>query len=124
MNGQPAEARGGGAPPAYAYVASAHFARRLDEARRDDPAGFERIRTVMDRLLEHPESSDGVLHGEARGMHKKYVGRGEYRIAYSACRECRKANLHRAAACPECGTIPENSVVFHELYRKNERPPF
>lgn len=124
MSGHPDASRAEGAPPAYAYIPSAHFARRLDEARSGDPAGYGRIQAVIARLLEHPENSDGALHGEARGMHKKYVGRGEYRIAYSACRECRKANLHLAAACPACGAIPENSVVFHELYRKNERPPF
>ena len=96
------------------------FERKLERLRGQDPAGYERVREVIGRLLADPADADGKLHGPHRGKLKKYVGRSEYRIVYAWCRSCRKANEHLEEACPSCGTIPDSSVVFLDLYHKSD----
>jgi hypothetical protein len=112
-----------GAGDRYAPYVTETFRLRLEEVRARDPGSHARIAAVMERLREHPEDADGRMHGALRGMLKKYVGRGEWRILYNACTACRKANLHLVRACAHCGQIPDRSVVFFDLYRKNERAP-
>jgi len=75
---------------------------------------------VVERLLIHPEDADGQMRGHHRGTFKKYVGRNEYRIIYYYCELCRKANRRLAKACEHCETIPDHSVVFFDVFHKNE----
>jgi len=110
--------------PRYVYQPTAEFAEQLDRIRRRNPTDYERIRAVIERLLENPLDSDGKMHGEHRGKLKKYVGKGDYRILYHWCELCRKANEKLKAVCSHCGTIPDQSVVFFDLYHKAESRKF
>jgi hypothetical protein len=61
------------------------------------------------------------MHGPHRGAFKKYVGRREYRIIYYWCELCRKANRRLKEVCERCSAIPDRSVIFLNVYHKNEK---
>ena len=109
--------------PDYRYHPTPHFAGRLRKIKGSDPPGHRRIMQVIDRLLETPSDADGRMHGTHHGKFKKYVGRGEYRLLYYYCELCRKANRRLEEACSECDRISDQSVVFFDVYHKNEKIP-
>ena len=84
------------------------------------PPGHARILKVIDRLLVDPADADGWMHGLFHGRLKKYVGRRDYRLIYHWCDLCRKQARHLENRCGYCGTIPDHSVIFFEIYHKNE----
>lgn len=100
------------------------FSRKLEQVKGSDPPGYDRIMKVIDRLLDEPGDADGKMHGVYRGRFKKYVGRRDYRIIYYWCRECRKENQRQEKVCENCQTIPDNSVIFFDLYHKNDMKKF
>lgn len=102
------------------YRPTEQFTRKLEKVKGSDPAGYKRIRQVIDRLLEDPGDADGKMHGLYNGRFKKYVGRRDYRIIYHWCELCRKENRRLEKQCDDCETIPDNSVIFFDLYHKNE----
>ncbi len=104
----------------HIYLPTDRFSRRLQEVKEQDPQGYQRIRAVIDRLLQHPEEADGKMHGLYQGRFKKYVGRRDYRLIYYWCALCRKENRRREKQCGNCEAIPDNSVIFFDLYHKNE----
>ena len=105
----------------YRYEPTEHFRERLSRIRRTDPAGHRRILAVIDRLLENPGDSDGRMHGAHRDKLKKYVGRREYRLLYYYCELCRGVNRHLTETCRSCSVLPDNSVVFFDVFHKNEK---
>jgi hypothetical protein len=105
----------------YLYQATEHFSDRLNRIKEHDPAGYKRIRKVIDRMLLNPDNADGQMHGSHRGKFKKYVGRTEYRLIYYYCELCRKANRRLAVVCERCEAIPDRSVVFFDVFHKNEK---
>lgn len=105
----------------YVYQPTKHFLNRLSKVRSHDPPGYKRIMAVIGRLLENPVDADGQMHGAHRGTFKKYVGRGEYRLLYYYCALCRKAGRRREEICGECTSIPDNSVIFFDVFHKNEK---
>ena len=106
------------------YMPTERFTRRLKEVEKQDPQGYRRIRAVIDRLLLHPEEADGKMHALYGGRFKKYVGRREYRLIYYWCALCRKENRRLDRQCDKCSAIPDNSVIFFDLYHKNESKKF
>ena len=106
------------------YRPTEQFTRKLEKVKGFDPEGYKRIRQVIDRLLEDPGDADGKMHGIYNGRFKKYVGRRDYRIIYHWCELCRKENRRLEKHCSDCDTIPDNSVVFLDLYHKNEMKKF
>lgn len=105
----------------YLYQPTPHFSARLEKIKAYDPPGYRRIRNVIDRMLENPDVADGQMHGALRGKFKKYVGRGQYRLIYYYCELCRKGNRRLLKACERCETIPDRSVVFFDVFHKNEK---
>ncbi|MDY6837992.1 MAG: toxin [Thermodesulfobacteriota bacterium] len=105
----------------YLYHPTAHFSARLGRIKEQDPTGYRHISKVIQRLLVHPDNADGQMHGTRRGKFKKYVGRGEYRLIYYYCELCRKANRRLADTCEDCEAIPDRSVVFFDVFHKNEK---
>ena len=110
--------------PATLYQPTELFRRKLEEVRASDPVGHARILKVIDRLLAEPDSADGKMHGIYRGRFKKYVGRRDYRLIYYWCRLCRKENRRLEKVCEDCATIPDQSVIFFDLYHKGEAKKF
>ncbi|MDA8163962.1 MAG: toxin [Desulfobacteraceae bacterium] len=104
----------------YLYQPTAQFAARLEKVRTEDPAGYERIVKVIARLLDNPGDADGKMRGLYGGRFKKYVGRSDYRLIYYYCSICRKENRRQQDSCPGCPTFPDQSVIFFDLYHKNE----
>lgn len=102
----------------YLYYPVKLFEERLEDIRKTDPAGYERIMKVIDRLLLNPDDADGKMRGQYNGRMKKYVGRSGYRIIYYWCSLCNKENRRLKEKCEKCGAIPDNSVVFFDLYHK------
>jgi len=102
------------------YMPTERFSRRLEEVQKKDPQGFQRIRAAIDRLLLHPDEADGKMHGLYQGRFKKYVGRSDYRLIYYYCSLCRKENKRREKQCDNCSAIPDNSVIFFDLYHKGD----
>ena len=104
----------------FKYYPTRNFVQKLKKISRKDPPGHNRIKDVIERLLVTPDDSDGKMVGAHHGRLKKYVGRKDYRLIYHWCRECRKARQHIKNPCEACGTIEDDSVVFIDLYHKNE----
>lgn len=105
----------------FVYKPMPHFSRKLDGVHLSDPPGYARIRKVIDRLLVNPSMADGKMHGLYNGRFKKYVGRRDYRLIYYWCYLCRKENQRLDQKCDGCEKIPDNSVIFFDLYHKNDK---
>jgi hypothetical protein len=105
----------------YLYHATDHFTARLEKIRRHDPPGHERILQVIDRLLQAPGDADGWMHGVHHRRLKKYVGRRDYRLIYQWCESCRKEQKQIAEHCGKCGEVSDHSVIFFDVYHKNEQ---
>lgn len=106
------------------YQPTEHFSKKLEKIRHSDPSGYRRIWQVVERLIEEPDDADGKMHGLYQGRYKKYVGRRDYRIIYYWCKLCRKENRRVTKECDDCRPIPDNSVIFYDLYHKNEMKKF
>ena len=105
----------------YTYQPTDTFSAKLDKIRHKDPEGHNHILQVIDRLLVSPSDSDGTMHGVYQGRLKKYVGRSEYRLIYNWCKQCRKARKLRDH-CGSCNSeVSDNSVIFFDVYHKNEQ---
>nr|MBC8413999.1 toxin [bacterium] len=78
----------------------------------------ERIMKVINRLLANPDDADGKMHGVFNGRFKKYVGKSGYRVIYYWCEQCKKENKRMAEKCDNCDIIPDQSVIFFDLYHK------
>jgi hypothetical protein len=48
------------------------------------------------------------------------VGRRDYRIIYYYCELCRKQNKRLEEKCGHCEIVQDKSVIFLEVYHKNE----
>ena len=106
---------------AYKYYPTRKFTGQLEKIRKKDLAGYERIKGVIERVLDNPGEADGVMKGEFHGRFKKYVGRRDYRLIYYYCELCRKPNKKLANVCENCEKIEETSVIFFDVYHKNEK---
>jgi len=106
------------------YQPTEHFSQKPQKVKQSDPSGYKRIRQVVERLLVEPDDADGKMHGLYRGRFKKYVGRRDYRIIYYWCKLCQKENRRLDKDCKDCETIPDNSVIFFDLYHKNDMKKF
>lgn len=104
----------------YNYQPTDAFSAKLDKIGQRDREGHNRILQVIDRLLVSPEYSDGTMHGVYHGRLKKYVGRTEYRLIYNWCKQCRKAKKLQEH-CGSCQEVTDNSVIFYDVYHKNEQ---
>ncbi len=106
--------------PKFIYHPTEHFTTKLDKISRHDPVGHGRIHRVIERLLENPGDADGWMHGAHHGRLKKYVGRRDYRLIYHWCERCRK-EARKLEHCGSCGEVTDRSVVFFDVYHKNEQ---
>lgn len=106
--------------PIYKYFPTTSFSDKLSKIKKKDPSGYKRIRKVIARLLNSPSDADGVMHGKHHGRLKKYVGRRDYRIIYHWCENCRKKREKLTSQCINCNKMDDMSVVFFDLYHKNE----
>lgn len=104
----------------FVYQPMPYFAKKLDLVQQKDPPGYSRINKVIERLLESPENADGKMRGLYNGRYKKYVGRRDYRLIYYWCRLCRKENKKLEQKCTGCDELPDNSVIFFDLYHKSD----
>ncbi|PLX81966.1 MAG: toxin [Desulfuromonas sp.] len=105
---------------AFAYFPTAQFAAKLEKIKKHDPPGHHRIGQVIKRLLSNPDDADGWMHGLYHGRLKKYVGRRDYRLIYHWCKECRKQAKKIESRCSNCDEVADNSVIFFDIYHKNE----
>ena len=107
--------------PTYLYQATEHFEVRLEKIKGNNPQGYDRIRGTIDRILVNPDMANGKMHGPHRDKFKKYVGRREYRLIYYYREMCRKFNRQLSEQCDKCESIPDRSVVFFDVFHKNEK---
>lgn len=105
----------------YKYYPTRNFANHLARIKHKDPLGYNRIIAVIDRILENPDDTDGVMKGEHHGRFKKYVGRKDYRLIYYYCELCRKPNKMLRNSCEHCEEIENFSVIFFEVYHKKDK---
>ncbi len=104
----------------YTYHPTEKFLAKLNKIAKQNPPGHTRILRVINRLLLSPADSDGVMHGLHHGRHKKYVGRRDFRLIYHWCDICRKEGKKLSENCGLCGKVADNSVIFFDVYHKNE----
>jgi hypothetical protein len=105
----------------YLYHPTKEFKHKLERIEKQDPPGHHRILQVIDRLLTAPEDADGWMRGVHRGRLKKYVGRRDYRLIYHWCERCRKETKRLEIHCGRCGDVSDHSVIFFDVYHKNEQ---
>ena len=108
-------------PVTFVYKPLPHFTRKLESLESADPPGHARVKKCIERLLADPSNADGVMKGLYHGRFKKYVGRRDYRLIYYWCRLCRKENARLEQKCEGCDTLPDNSVIFFDLYHKGSK---
>ncbi len=104
----------------FIYHPTKPFENKLKKIKKSDPQGFARIHKVIDRILLSPDDADGRMHVRHHARFKKYVGRKDYRIIYEWCELCRKVNKKLEERCDNCAEIADHSVVFFDVYHKNE----
>jgi len=104
----------------FLYRPTVGFSRKLHQIEKHDPPGHNRIRGVIDRILQNPDDADGRMHGLHHSRFKKYVGRRDYRLIYEWCETCRKLAKKLEDRCHNCHELPDHSVVFFDVYHKNE----
>lgn len=104
----------------FVFTPMDHFSRKLELVKKSDRPGYNRIQKVIARLLVDPANGDGKMRGLYNGRFKKYVGRRDYRLIYYWCRLCRKENKRLEQKCDGCDTLPDNSVIFFDLYHKGD----
>lgn len=104
----------------YRFFPTLSFSQKLSRIKKKDPPGYRRILKVVARLLENPSDADGVMHGVHHGRYKKYVGRRDYRIIYLWCELCRKQRDRLVGQCRNCDQLVDRTVVFFDIYHKNE----
>lgn len=104
----------------YVFFPTDHFQTRLETVRQHDPPGYKRIRKVIERILHDPADADGRMVGLHHGRLKKYVGRREYRLIYNWCEACAKMSAREIDKCGHCTRVEDHSVVFFDVYHKNE----
>ena len=104
----------------FAKLTTKAFEHKLGKIKKSDPQGYQRINKVIGRILDSPQEPDGVMKGVHHNRLKKYVGRGDYRIIYHWCEQCRKEQVTRELQCESCDQVKDHSVVFFDLYHKNE----
>lgn len=106
------------------YQPTAHFTKKLRNLEKNDPDGFNRIQNTIERLLAEPSDADGKMVGLYHGRLKKYVGRRDYRIIYYWCELCHKENRKQEKKKHCNDTIPDNSVIFFDVYHKKDKKKF
>ncbi len=106
----------------FSYQPTRTFNAKLSRIEKSDPPAFRRIRKVIARILDYPEDADGRMHGVHHSRFKKYVGRRDYRLIYEWCELCRKTARNIHDRCENCHELPDHSVVFFDVYHKNEAP--
>jgi len=104
----------------FVYFPTPQFAAKLEKVQKQDPPGYRRIHQVIQRLLLYPSDADGQMRGVHHGRLKKYVGRRDYRLIYEWCRICRKKSRRMTDQCSHCDSVPDHSVIFFDIYHKNE----
>lgn len=104
----------------FIYLPTPVFALKMAKIEKHDRPGHARILGVIDRLLSNPADADGWMHGGQHGRLKKYVGRNDYRLIYHWCEQCRKEGKKLAEQCGFCHEVKDNSVIFFDVYHKNE----
>lgn len=104
----------------YRYHPTPCFEGKLERIKKQDPGGFMRISKAIERLLSHPGEADGRMRGTHHSRFKKYVGRRDYRLIYEWCAICRKASKKLEDRCAKCAEIDDNSVVFFDVFHKNQ----
>lgn len=106
----------------FHYYPTHDFTAKLTRLEKHDPSGLERVLKVIARILENPGDADGRMRGLHHSRFKKYVGRSSYRLIYEWCELCRKTEKKLEHRCEDCHRLPDHSVVFFDLYHKNEAP--
>ena len=106
--------------PQFIYFPIPAFTAKMAKIEKHDPPGHTRILGVIDRLLNNPSDADGWMHGGHHGRLKKYVGRRDYRLIYHWCELCRKEGMKLEEKCGFCHEVEDNSVIFFDVYHKNE----
>ena len=104
----------------FNYCPTRVFSAKLTRLEKTDPPGFRRVRSVIARILANPEDADGRMHGKHHRRFKKYVGRSDYRLIYEWCELCRKTARKVTERCDNCHELPDHSVVFFDVFHKNE----
>jgi len=104
----------------FVYYPTDIFNSKMSKIEKLDPPGHTRILGVIERLLTNPSDADGWMHGGHHGRLKKYVGRRDYRLIYHWCELCRKEEKKLEDKCGHCHELPDNSVIFFDVYHKNE----
>lgn len=102
----------------FHFYSADYFKKSLSRIQKADPDGARRIVAVMERLLENPAETDGMLTGPRRGLMKKYVGKSGYRLIYKWCQSCKKLAGEIRRDCPDCGQLGNESVVFFDVFHK------
>jgi len=104
----------------FSYQPTRSFSAKLNHIEKVDPPFFRRIRNVIERVLCNPRVADGRMRGLHHSRFKKYIGRSGYRLIYEWCELCRKKDLAKEHRCDNCHQLPDHSVVFFDIYHKNE----
>lgn len=64
---------------------------------------------IQDVLLRQPYESKRLVSPQLKG--KRTLRKGDYRILFAICEECRKQHEERINNCRDCGRYEANSIM-------------
>lgn len=73
-------------------------------------------KTVRDALSMEPFKTKRLVSPELKG--KRSLRKGDFRIIFSICQECRKLGETRINNCTDCQMHEENNIIIFDCRRR------
>jgi len=89
-----------------------HKTAEFDRAFRKLDKGVQELldKTIQDVLFRQPYESKRLVSPENRG--KRSLRRGDYRIIFAVCEECREMRLVHMNACENCDAHSTSDIIL------------
>ena len=97
----------------YDYRAVAHFDNKMKKF-KSSKFRFNNIIEAINTLQNNPYYNSERLDGEYKGK-RKHEFRGNYRLIFVICEECRKLKHTRYNGCSNCGENKDNTLVLFDV---------
>ena len=87
------------------------------------------INKTVDSVLRNNPYRSSELSGALEGLRSYHIPNSGFRIIFAICEECRKENNQSRNYCPDCESIPDQSVMLftcgpHQIYEWTEEKYF
>ncbi|MFH1224365.1 MAG: hypothetical protein V1676_01025 [Candidatus Diapherotrites archaeon] len=78
----------------------------------------ERIKHLVDGVIENPFYNSPFLAGQFRGKRKKRAGK--YRVTFAVCEECRRLGHTALNGCADCTGMDNEAIKFFDCGHRDK----